>query len=116
MRDVISLTKRDFVEIMQVLDKTVCILDMSDKRSDIDNRAYALAIACAEADLTAKLTRARKLLSSQLMEEELYELDRIGVFDYEIPQLPHDANLEELRERLRPYAINYRKNYGKLDE
>lgn len=109
MRDEVYLSKEKYVELLKVLDIMVCILDRSEKRDNTDNRAYSLAIACAETDMTARLTNARKLIVESITSEELSELDDLGIFDYEIPQMPYDACLHELREQLKSYLVKYEK-------
>ena len=105
MRNEVLISKDDYLEILKALDVAVCILDRSDKREDSDNRAYSLAIACAQVDLTAKLAHARKLLCELVTPVELSELDDLGSFDDEIPQMAFDATLSELQEQLSPYLV-----------
>lgn len=109
MRDEVYISKKEYIEILKVLDIMVCILDRSEKRENADNRAYSLAIACAETDIADRVARARKLMVELITGEELSELDDLGIFDYEIPQMPYDAGLDELREKLKPYLVKYEK-------
>lgn len=111
MRDKVYLSKKEYLEILKVLDIMVCILDRSEKRDNADNRAYSLAIACAETDMADRLTSVRKLVVELITSEEFSELDDLGLFDYEIPQMPYDADLHELREQLKPYLVNYENSH-----
>lgn len=108
MRDQVHLSKEEYLEILKAIDSMVCILDRSEKRDDVDNRAYSLAIACAETDMAVRLTNARTLLLELITAEEYSEIDDAGIFEaYEIPQMPYDSGLQELRERLAPYLVKY---------
>ncbi|MBC5706524.1 hypothetical protein H8S75_00955 [Hungatella sp. L12] len=109
MRDEVYLSKKEYLEILKVLDIMVCILDRSENRDNADNRAYSLAIACAETDMAKRLTSVRKLVVELITPKELSELDDSGVFNYEIPQIPYDAGLHKLREQLKPYLVKYEK-------
>lgn len=107
MRDEVYISKKEYLEILKVLDIMVCILDRSEKRDNVDNRAYSLAIACAETGMAERLAGVRKLVVELITYEELSELDDLGIFDYEIPQMPYDSGLHELREKLKPYLVKY---------
>lgn len=105
MRNEVLISKDKYLEILKALDVAVCILDRSDKREDPDNRAYSLAIACAQVNLTARLAHARKLLCELVTPVELSELDDLSSFDDEIPQMSFDATLPDLRKQLSPYLV-----------
>lgn len=108
MRDQVYLSKEEYIEILKAIDIMVCILDRSEKRDDVDNRAYSLAIACAETDMAVRLTGARKLLLELISADEYSEIDDAGIFEeYEVPQMPYDSGLHELRGRLTPYLVKY---------
>lgn len=65
---------------------------------------YRTKTIIAETDMTARLTSARRSLCGLITSKEHSELDESGIFDaYEIPQMPYDADIHELRERLKPY-------------
>lgn len=110
MRDKVYLSKKEYLELLKVLDMMVCILDRSEKRDNADNRVYSLAIACAETDMVTRLASIRKLVVELITPEEISELDNSGIFDYEIPQMPYEAEPYELRKRLEPYLVKYEKD------
>lgn len=109
MRDKVYLSKKEYLQLLKVLDMMVCILDRSEKRENADNRAYSLAIACAETDMVTRLANVRKLVVELITPEEISELDNSGIFDYEIPQMPYEDETYELRKRLEPYLVNMKK-------
>ena len=110
MRDKVYLSKKEYLQLLKVLDMMVCILDRSEKRENADNRAYSLAIACAETDMVTRLASLRKLVVELITPEEISELDNSGIYDYEIPQMPYEDETYELRKRLEPYLVKYEKD------
>lgn len=98
----VYLSKEEYLEILEAMAILGCISGRSEKREDMDNRAYSLAIACAETNMTERLSSVRKILLELITPEELSELNDSGIFEeYEEPQMPYDADFQHyVRQRI----------------
>ncbi len=100
-RAYVAVTMDDFVQIAYLLEKIHHIVHRAQRRTDPDNRAYALAIAFAEEGIEEMLNAQRMKLYSYLTDAENEAFEELCA-SMDRP-LPDDEPPAALRGRLRPY-------------
>lgn len=98
----IEISKKDFFEMVYVLEKILYIAHRASSREDSDNNAYSLAITFAKEKVVLDILNIRYKMSEYLSELEEEELDKI-LEPIDDIKIPYDLSLEELRGELQPF-------------
>ncbi len=101
----IELTFDEFISIYKVLEETLLILHKSEWCEDADVRAYGLAIAMTETDLSYKIADIRKMLTYKLNKQQNEYLEMI-LDELPEPVMPYDKSPAELKEMLSEYMVS----------
>ncbi|MBQ7782774.1 MAG: hypothetical protein IJ368_02275 [Oscillospiraceae bacterium] len=100
----IELTLNEFISIYKALEETLLILHKSEWCEDADVRAYGLAIAMTEADLSYKIADIRKMLTYKLNKQQNEYLEMI-LDELSEPIMPYDKTPAKLKEMLSKYMV-----------
>ena len=109
MRDEIIISKDEYVQLVNALEKVIYVLHRSESRDNPDTRAYSLALGYEEIKIWDDLMAARDILYNAISEKEFDELDDSGSFDFDRISLTDETDIEILREMLRKHIIEWRK-------
>ena len=109
MRDEIIISKDEFIQLVNALEKVIYVLHRSESRDKPDTRAYSLALGYEEMNIWDDLMRARDILYNAISEKEFDELDDGGVLEFDRISLTDETDIEILRKMLRQYITEWRK-------
>ena len=109
MREEITLSKDEYIQLVNALEKVIYVLHRSESRDNPDTRAYSLALGYEEMKIWDDLMGAREILYNAISEKELDELDDSGVLEFDRISLTDETDIETLREMLRKYIIEWSK-------
>ena len=109
MRDEITISKDEYVQLINALEKVIYVLHRSESRDNPDTRAYSLALGYEEMKIWDDLMAVRDILYNAISEKEFDELDDSGSFDFDRISLTDETDIEILREMLRKHIIEWRK-------
>ena len=109
MRDEIIMSKDEYVQLVNALEKVIYVLHRSESRDNPDTRAYSLALGYEEMKIWDDLMGAREILYNAISEKEFDELDDSGALEFNRISLTDETDIETLREMLRKYIIEWSK-------
>ena len=106
MRDEIIISKDEYVQLVNALEKVIYVLHRSESRDNPDTRAYSLALGYEEMKIWDDLMAVRGVLYNVISEKEFDELDDSWA---EAAKHPDETDIEILRGMLRKHIIEWRK-------
>ena len=102
MDEKIEIKKKDFYEIMYLMEKILYIAERSGAREDSDNNAYSLAITFGKENVVQELLSFRRKMNCYLDENGEAELEKL-LEPIDNITIPYGLTLEALRKELAPY-------------
>ena len=102
MEEKVELKKRDFYEMMYLMEKILYIAERAGAREDSDNNAYSLAIAFGKENVVQELLSLRRKMNDYLDEQGEAELEKL-LEPIDDIKIPYGLTLEALRKELEPY-------------
>ena len=102
MDEKIEMKKKDFYEMMYLMEKILYIAERSGAREDSDNNAYSLAITFGKENVVQELLLLRRKMVDYLDEQGEAELEKI-LEPIDGITIPYGLTLEALRKELEPY-------------
>ena len=102
MDEKIEIKKRDFYEMMYLMEKILYIAERSGAREDSDNNAYSLAITFGKENVVQELLSLRRKMNRYLDEQGEAELEKI-LEPIDDISIPYGLTPEALRKELEPY-------------
>ena len=109
MRDEIIISKDEYIQLVNALEKVIYVLHRSESRDNPDTRAYSLALGYEEMNIWDDLMGARNILYNAISEKEFDELDDSGILEFDRIHLTDETDIEILRKMLRQYIAEWRK-------
>ena len=109
MRDEIIISKDEYIQLVNALEKVIYVLHRSESRDNPDTRANSLALGYEEMNIWDDLMRARDILYNAITENEFYELYDGGALVFYRVSLTDETDIEILRKMLRQYITEWRK-------
>ena len=109
MRDEIVISKDEYIQLVNALEKVIYVLHRSEGRDNPDTRAYSLALGYEEMKIWDDLMAVRDILYNAISEKEFDELDDSGALEFDRISLTDETDIEILREMLRKHIIEWRK-------
>lgn len=102
MDEKIEMKKKDFYEMMYLMEKILYIAERSGAREDSDNNAYSLAITFGKENVVQELLLLRRKMNAYLDEQGEAELE--GILEpIDDITIPYGLTLETLRKELEPH-------------
>lgn len=102
MDEKIEIKKKDFYEMMYLMEKILYIAERSEAREDSDNNAYSLAITFGKENVVQELLSLRRKMNRYLDEQGEAELEKV-LEPIDDITIPYGLTLEALRKELEPY-------------
>lgn len=102
MDEKIEIKKRDFYEMMYLMEKILYIIERSGAREDRDNNAYSLAITFGKENVVQELLSLRRKMNHYLDEQGEAELEKL-LEPIDDITIPYDLTLETFRKELESY-------------
>ena len=102
MDEKIEIKKKDFYEMMYLMEKILYIAERSEAREDSDNNAYSLAITFGKENVVQELLSRRRKMVDYLDEPSEAELEKI-LEPIDDITIPYGLTLEALRKELDSY-------------
>ena len=109
MRDEIVISKDEYIQLVNALEKEIYVLHRSESRDNPDTRAYSLALGYEEMKIWDDLMAVRDILYNSISEKEFDELDGSGALEFDRISLTDETDIEILRKMLRQYITEWRK-------
>ena len=109
MRDEIVISKDEYIQLVNALEKIIYVLHRSESRDNPDTRAYSLALGYEEMKIWDDLMAVRDILYNSISEKEFDELDDGGALEVDRISLTDETDIEILRKMLRQYITEWRK-------
>ena len=109
MRDEIVISKDEYIQLVNALEKIIYVLHRSESRDNPDTRAYSLALGYEEMKIWDDLMAVRDILYNSISEKEFDELDDTGALEFDSISLTDETDIEILRKMLRQYITEWRK-------
>ena len=109
MRDEIIISKDEYIQLVNALEKVIYVLHRSESRDNPDTRAYSLALGYEEMNIWDDLMGVRNILYKAISEKEFDELDDSGVLEFDRISLTDETDIEILRKMLKQYITEWRK-------
>ena len=109
MRDEIVISKDEYIQLVNALEKVIYVLHRSESRDHPDTRAYSLALGYEEMKIWDDLMAVRDILYNSISEKEFDELDGSGALEFDRISLTDETDIEILRKMLRQYITEWRK-------
>ena len=109
MRDEIIISKDEYIQLVNTLEKVIYVLHRSESRDNPDTRAYSLALGYEEMNIWDDLMGVRNILYNAISEKEFDELDDSGVLEFDRISLTDETDIEILRKMLKQYITEWRK-------
>ena len=109
MRDEIVISKDEYIQLVNALEKVIYVLHRSESRDNPDTRAYSLALGYEEMKIWDDLLAVRDILYNSISEKEFNELDDSGALEFDRISLTDETDIEILRKMLRQYITEWRK-------
>ena len=109
MRDEIVISKDEYIQLVNALEKVIYVLHRSESRDNPDTRAYSLALGYEEMKIWDDLLAVRDILYNSISEKEFNELDDSGALEFDRISLTDETDIEILRKMLRQYITGWRK-------
>ena len=109
MRDEIVISKDEYIQLVNALEKVIYVLHRSESRDNPDTRSYSLALGYEEMKIWDDLMAVRDILYNSISEKEFDELDDSGALEFDRISLTDETDIEILRKMLRQYITEWRK-------